>query len=180
MSILLGFTPFILFAILARALPITAALIAVAFLAAAISLWQRYRHGRAIKILEAGSVLLFGGLAVVTPAAGLVWTADEVHLAVDIGMLAIVLVSLAVRRPFTLQYAREQTPPAVWGSPLFVRANDIISGIWALAFALMAAADAALLAWPGTPGWVGIAATVLVLVAAVRFTLWYPAHLRAR
>jgi hypothetical protein len=95
-------------------------------------------------------------------------------------MLAIVLVSLAVRRPFTLQYAREQTPPEIWASPLFLRANDIISGVWAIAFALLVAADAALLAWPETPGWIGIAATVLVLVAAVRFTLWYPDHLKAR
>ena len=37
------------------------------------------------------------------------WSIVAVRLAVDIGLFLIVLVSLAVRRPFTIQYAREES-----------------------------------------------------------------------
>ena len=66
-----------------------------------------------------------------------------VRLAVDRGLLAIVVVSLAVRRPFTLQYTRERVPAQFWGSPVFLATNRTISPVWAAAFAVLVAADAA-------------------------------------
>jgi hypothetical protein len=41
-----------------------------------------------------------------------------VRLAVDAGLLAIVLASLAAGRRFTLQYARERVPEQYWHAPL--------------------------------------------------------------
>jgi hypothetical protein len=38
-----------------------------------------------------------------------------------VGLLPIVLVSMAVGRPFTLQYAREQVEPEFWDKPELVR-----------------------------------------------------------
>lgn len=77
------------------------------------------------------------------------------------GLLAIVLASMALGRPFTLQYAREQVPPEHWDSPEFLRTNAIIAAVRALAFAVMVAAELALLALPGMPRGAGIAAIVL-------------------
>jgi len=85
-----------------------------------------------------------------------------------------VLVSLALRQPFTLQYAREQVPPELWGSPRFVRANYIITAVWAAAFAVLVIADLVLLYLPQVPHRVGIVATILALVGAFKFTSWYP------
>src|SRR4029453_6018850 len=36
------------------------------------------------------------------------WSDFSIRLAIDVGMLAIALVSIAMKMPFTLQYAREQ------------------------------------------------------------------------
>src|SRR6516164_5058454 len=41
------------------------------------------------------------------------WTLTAVRLAVDLGLLAIVLVSIAVGRPFTIQYARERIADSI-------------------------------------------------------------------
>jgi len=84
------------------------------------------------------------------------------------------VISIAIRQPFTLQYARESVPQALWSSREFLRTNDVISAVWALAFAVLVAADFVLLTMPDLPPRFGIIATVLALVGALKFTAWYP------
>ncbi|NOG69515.1 hypothetical protein [Roseicella sp. DB1501] len=179
MPILLAFSPFLAFALLDRLLGPTPGLVAGALAAAGLLLRDRLA-GRAPKLLEIGTLILFGALALVALILRPDWSVIAVRLAVDAGLLLIVLASLALRRPFTLQYAREQVAPALWNSPGFLRTNMVITGVWALAFAVMVAAEAALLVVPGLPPKLGILAIVLALVGAIKFTGWYPDRVRAR
>ncbi len=103
-----------------------------------------------------------------------------VRLAVDAGLLAIVLVSLAIGRPFTLQYARERVPEAFWAMPLFLTTNRIISTVWAGAFAALVAADAAAEWVPSVPLWVDVVGSIAAFAAAVWFSRWYPAVVQRR
>jgi hypothetical protein len=89
-------------------------------------------------------------------------------------LLLIVIVSMAIGRPFTWQSAREQVPSELWDRPEFIRTNYVITGVWALAFAAMVAAELALLYVPGMPRRLGVVAIILALVGAVKFTGWYP------
>jgi hypothetical protein len=95
---------------------------------------------------------------------------------VDGGLTLIVLISIALRQPFTLQYAREKVDPALWDSPRFLRVNYVISAAWALAFAVLTLADLLMAYVPQLPHSAGIILTVLAIVAALRFTSWYPAQ----
>ena len=105
MSILLSLSPFAVFFVLMRLhSPITGLLGA---LAASLVLLARMRRRReAVKILEVGTLALFALLTAYTWIGSPNWTVATVRLAVDVGLLAIVLVSLAVGQPFTIQYAR--------------------------------------------------------------------------
>ena len=107
-------------------------------------------------------------------------TVATVRLAVDVGLLGIALVSLATDRPFTLQYARERVPEAVWGLPVFLVTNRIITGVWTAAFAVLVAADAAAEWVPAVPIWVDVAASVAAFAGAVWFSRWYPAAVQRR
>jgi hypothetical protein len=102
------------------------------------------------------------------------WSIFAVRLWVDAGLLVIVLVSLVLRRPFTLQYAREKVSRELWVSREFVRTNYILTAVWACAFVVMVAADLAMMYVPSLPRWVSIAATVVAIYGAYRFTAWYP------
>lgn len=44
------------------------------------------------------------------------------------------LISILVKRPFTLQYARLQTPREFWESPVFYRVNYMMTGALAIFF----------------------------------------------
>ena len=64
MQMLLAFAPFIAFALLSRTLPVTLALAVAALVAIGQAVNDVVRHRRSLKILEVGTALLFGGLAV--------------------------------------------------------------------------------------------------------------------
>ncbi len=174
MRILLAFAPFIAFALVAHFVGDTEGLVTGALVAAALLLRDFLSAGRSPKILEIGTVILFSGLAIYTVLAGPDWSVASVRLRVDAGLLLIVLVSLAARKPFTLQYAREQVAKELWDRPEFIRINYVITAVWAGAFAVMVLADLLLLYVPEVPAGVGLFLTVAAIVAAVKFTSWYP------
>ncbi len=131
-------------------------------------------RGRSAKVLEVGSAIAFGGLAVYTLAASAEWSVVGVRLAVEAGLLVIVVVSLAIRKPFTLQYARERVSQEHSGGPMFVRTNSVITAVWALAFALLVVADLVMLYATEVPHKVGVFMTIAALAGAFKFTEWYP------
>ncbi len=174
MTLLLAFAPFIAFVIVERLAGTVPGLLAGTGVSALLILRDFLTPGRSSKILEIGTLILFGGLAGFALAAGANWPIVGVRLRVDVGLLAIVLASLALRQPFTLQYAREQVPREVWDSPQFLRVNTVITAAWAAAFAAMVAADLVMLYVPAVPVRFGIIATVLAIAAAAKFSAWYP------
>lgn len=178
MSILLAFAPFLAFAAVDRVVGSTEGLIAGALVSLALIARDALAPGRSPKVLEIGTAILFGALAVYALLGRPAWSVIGVRLCVDTGLLVIVLATMALRRPFTLQYAREQVAPELQGRPEFVRVNYVLTGAWALAFAVMVAAEAALLYLPEVPHRAGVLAIVVALVAAVKFTGWYPSHVR--
>jgi hypothetical protein len=178
MGILLAFAPFIVFAILDRLVGPIWSLGAGTAVSAALLLRDLIRPGRKPKILEMGTFLLFGGLTIYMLVRGSSLSVIGVRVCVDAGLLIIVLVSMALRRPFTLQYAREEVAPELWSTPGFLHVNYVISGAWAVAFVLMVAAELALLYAPQIPRRVGIIVIVAALVGAVKFTGWYPSRNR--
>ena len=150
-------------------------LLSAAVVSAAL-LVRDWSRTRTVKVLETGTLILFGGLAAYAFLAGTTWSILGVRLRVDAGLLLIVLVSLAVRRPFTLQYARQTVAPELWTTPRFVRANYVITAVWAVGFAVMVAADLVMLKMPSLPLSVGVGATVVAIAGAAYFTQWYPEH----
>jgi hypothetical protein len=178
MNMLLAFSPFIAFAFVERLMGLTEGLATGALISMVLLARDFFSNVRRVKILEIGTFLLFGALALYTFMYGASWSIAEVRLRVDAGLLLIVFASIALRQPFTLQYAREQVAPEVWGSPVFVRTNYVITFIWALAFATMVAADLLMIYVPSVPYSVGIIVTVIALYAAIKFTGWYPQRQR--
>jgi len=177
MGILFAFAPFVVFFVLLRLVSPFAG-VGAAFLISALTLYYGLMRGQRPKILEFGSILLFGALSVAVWVFPAEWSVGLVRLVVDGGLSLIALVSLAVGRPFTLQYARERVQPEYWNAPLFIHANRMITMAWTAAFIVATLCDAAATYAPAVPLWFEIAATVGALAGAIWFTNWYPARIR--
>lgn len=170
---LLAFAPFVTFAILNHFVAPTIALVAAALVSLALVL-REIVLGRSAKILEVGTCLLFGGLAIYSYVSGSSWPVVGTKLAVDFGLLAIVLFSLLIGRPFTIQYAREQVSSELWSTPEFVRTNQVITLVWLAAFLAIVVADLILLYLPDVPHKVSVLLTIGALYGAFKFTMAYP------
>lgn len=136
-------------------------------------------EGRSIKMLSTGSLALFASLAGYHLMAATEMSPTAVRLAIDGGVLAIALGSIAIRLPFTMQYAREVVDAETSRLPHFVRTNYILTWVWSAAFVLMLVADIVSIYLPSTPLWVCAAIAFTARNSAVYFTKWYPKHVRA-
>jgi hypothetical protein len=63
--------------------------------------------------------------------------------------------------------------------PLHPR-HHVVTAVWALAFAVMVAADCLLLYAPDVPPRIGIVVTILAIVGAFKFASWYPDRVRSQ
>jgi hypothetical protein len=179
MTIFLILAPYGAFAFLMLVAPATVSLFtAVAICLAVIAL--DVARGRSIKILGAGSVIVFTAVglyvSLVDPTTGI----PAVKFAVDTGIFLISLLSIVIRRPFTLQYAREAVDAGTAKLPGFLRANYLITWAWTGAALLMMIGNIALLYVPSLPLWSGLLIAFAARNGAVYFTKWYPQYRKAK
>jgi len=179
MTIYVVLAPYGAFAFLMLVCSATTSLFAAAAICLTVIAWDML-GGRSIKVLGAGSVVVFAGLACWLALTQTPWSASAVKVAADGGLLAIALVSLAIGKPFTMQYAREMVDAETARLPGFVTANYVITWAWVLAFLLMILANALLIYVPGLPLWSGIVIAFAARNTAVYFSRWYPQHRRAK
>ncbi len=137
-------------------------------------------RGRQLKMLGAGSVVLFLALGLYLALVDSSLSASAIKLAVDAGVLAIALTSIAIRRPFTLQYAREVVDAETLALPGFLTANYIMTWAWTACFLLMMIGNILMIYLPSLPLWAGIAIAFAARSTAVYFTKWYPEYRRAK
>ncbi len=158
---------------------------------AAVSLWAAaaiclavigldVARGRSIKILGVGSVVTFaavgGYVSLIDPGM----SSSAVKFAVDTGIFLVSLLSIVIRHPFTLQYAREVVDAETAAMPAFIGANTIITWAWTAAMLLMMAGNITMIYLPNLPLWSGLLIAFAVRNSAICFTKWYPQYRKAK
>ncbi len=179
MTIFLILAPFGAFATLMLVTSAAMSLFASAAICLIVIAYDILR-GRSIKMLGAGSVILFAALGFYLTLVDSSLSSSAVKLTVDAGVFAISLMSLAIREPFTLQYAREMVDTETAKLPGFMKSNYIITWAWTAAFLLMVMANVLMIYVPGLPLWSGLAIAFAARNTAVYFTRWYPHYRRAK
>lgn len=170
------------FAALAGLMLVTSSAVSL-FVAGTIALAVVMRDviaGRSIKMMSAGSALVLLGVGCYVTLVDPHASSMTVRVAVDVGVLAVALTSLAIRKPFTLQYGYEAVDAETAARPGFLRANYVLTWAWTGAFVLMLVANLAMVYVPGLPLWVGLVIAFAARNSAAYFTRWYPQRLRAR
>jgi hypothetical protein len=179
MTIFLILAPYGAFALLMMVTSAAVSLFSAAAICIAVIALDVVR-GRSIKILGAGSVIVFatvgGYAALIDPAMG----TPAVKFAVDTGIFLVSLMSIVIRYPFTLQYAREAVDAETACEPGFLHANYLITWAWTGAALLMMIGNILLLYVPSLPLWSGLLIAFAARNSAVYFTKWYPQYLRAK
>jgi hypothetical protein len=179
MTIFLILAPFGAFALLMLVTSAPVSLFASAAICLAVIGYDLVR-GRSIKMLGAGSVILFGALGCYVTLVDPGVSTSAIKLTIDAGVFAISLASIALRFPFTLQYAREAVDPETARLPGFLKANYIITWAWTGAFLAMMAANVLMIYSPSLPLWSGLAIAFAARNSASYFTRWYPEYRKTK
>lgn len=179
-----GFLPWIVLAVIEGPGRIALAS-AVALAMSALFLILEKIRGASPKLLSFVDVIAFGAFLVGSLVASpdtTDWLETWFGEIANIVLVLVVLGSILARQPFTLQYAKEQTDPAYWDSPTFLRVNYTITAVWGLAFL-----GAAIAGWYGDAVlhsnnnlWTGWVLQIFASLIAVAFTDWYPDYATAK
>lgn len=175
LKLLLGFAPWISFLIIAQG---SMARLKIGLLAALV-----LSVIMGVTRLQRG-VILWAGLAFFAYASVAVvmledsWTARHMGVLANGALAVCSWLTIALKKPFTLDYARDRTDPSLWKDPAFIRTNVVITSAWAMTFTANT-----ILAWGKMshfilPEWGYEAVPYMLLMAAVAFTTWYPDHVR--
>lgn len=179
MILFLLLAPFGAFALLMLVTTAEISLFAAAAICLAVIGIDVYR-GRSIKILGAGSVLMFSGLGAYIALIDPHMSTSAVKLSIDIGMLAIALGSLIIRKPFVMQYALEEVDAETAKLPGFIKAVYLITWAWNAAFVLMIVGNVLTIYVPGLPLWSSLVIAFAARNSAAYFTTWYPQYRKAK
>jgi intracellular septation protein A len=164
----------------------------IAFPAAATVLDWRLAAALAFAVALAGSarrhadtfgvaaMVFFGGLTVVAFADPTSAIHHFVPALTPATLALAAAVSIAVRRPFTMPFAKRVAPREFWETPMFMHINVVLSAVWATSFAAMAAVNAVVLSMHPQATAVLIGAQIAGFVIPMRICRSYPATVRAR
>ena len=134
-----------------------------------------YRHLRQGFVLAWGMALFFVFAIVAVALLRSSWVAHNLWVLSSATLAVITWISLCIGKPFTLQYAREQTLPEHWASPTFTKINVILTGVWGMVFSCNAAINLIkFYCCFGVPGWVYTVTTNVLTFGGVIFTLYFP------
>ncbi|MEU9253783.1 hypothetical protein AB0D66_18235 [Streptomyces sp. NPDC048270] len=178
-GVLLGFAPWIIFDVIAS--PSTWKLAAFTALIASLVLNAPDLRRGSVKVLEITGMVFFAVisiLALVLDRGDLLWLETYAQTLASGVIAAVALGSLAFT-PFTEQYARESVPSQYWGTALFRRTNRVLTAVWGVVFLLIAVAGLIAVESGHHGDWFNWVIPVVLLVAAVRITAWYPDHVRS-
>ncbi|MGH9079557.1 MAG: hypothetical protein ACRDYE_05690 [Acidimicrobiales bacterium] len=179
----MGFAPWIIFSVIEGPGRFAAAA-GAAFGAALLILLVGVAIAIRAKLLDLAAIAFFAILLALGLTVGHDAYAWLERWSGEISNVMIVLVALGsvlVRRPFTLQYAREMTDRDYWESPLFLHINYVLTWVWIGSFFVTAA-----MGWYGDGPlhepdniWTNWIVSIAVLIFAIRFTEWYPTRAKS-
>jgi uncharacterized membrane protein len=137
---------------------------------------------RKVKMLDAATVAFFAAMTIagiiVSPHDG-AWL-DRWANTISSGVLGVLVLVTLPFRPFTEDYAREQTPPEIWNTPEFRRTNQVITLVWGVVFVGTAICGAIAASSPSSSDWTNWILPIALIVLGFKFTERYPEVVRER
>ncbi len=134
-QVFVGFIPWIIYWSFSGPGLWTVAILGGMTAAAGLVSW-RWIKRHDIKTMEAVTLGYFMIHAIITLVLSSSFLKTYGPIANSLVLAGMAIATLAVKNPFTYQYAREDWDKSYWNDPAFIRINMIITGVWAGIFTL--------------------------------------------
>ncbi|MDD5561726.1 MAG: hypothetical protein PHT50_06340 [Candidatus Omnitrophica bacterium] len=172
MGMVMTFLPWLAFWVLLSYGKLFAAIV-IALAASVLAIAVEKISGRTPKILQIGTLAVFVVFALAASFVDRVWLAYWIRLMSNASLTLVVLISILIGKPFTIQYARESVPKEYWNSAEFLHANYVITWVWFAAFVANTAASGLNHFIPSINVLVNWVISICPILVAAKFTAWY-------
>jgi|GEM_PF-416782 len=176
-NILLSFSPWIAYSLLVGSTFLSKEL--AVLVAIILTVILNFNKVKKAYILDLGTIIFFASLAIAIFFWPNAWFVQNTNTVSNIVIAMIVVASIIVRKPFTLQYAKESTPEFLWKAKGFLKVNYTISYAWALSFILISFFQIGAMKGLWSRGAYFIA-EIVIYIAVIQFTQKYPDWVRAK
>ena len=177
LQLILGFIPWLLFMFIAGHSLYQLEMAILICLAASVVFGFRDLRDRFI--LQWGSLIFFAACAILVNGLKIIWAAENMDLLANGYLAGLVWISIALKKPFTLQYARRDLPKDRWNDVHVVRACMVIAVVWACLMTVSAVMSAVKHSHiVQLPDWVYFYISMTNLVVGAIFTVWYKKRAR--
>ncbi len=174
LQVFIGFLPWILYWSFSGPGLWTIAILGGLIAAAALVTWRWFKR-RDIKTMEVVTMAYFAIHVIVTLALGSSFLKTYGPIANSLVLAGMAFGTLAMKNPFTYQYAKEDWDKSYWNDPAFIRINEIITGVWGWIFLLNAALGAlAIFVFPAQELWFVVILPNVGIVAGIIFSSRFP------
>ena len=148
--------------------------ISIAIIAAAIiTIAFDFKELRKGFILSWGTFIYFIFLFIAAVVFKNPWVIKYHWLLSNSTLALIAWVSLLIRKPFTIQYAKEQVSSDKWQHPLFLKINNILTAVWGIIFFISVMLNVSKIYLPEISGTIYNISTYLPSIFGVWFTSWF-------
>lgn len=86
--------------------------------------------------------------------------------------------TVLVGKPFTLDYAREHTDPALWDTPVFIKTNYLMTSVWGTVFTISVVNAWIKMSHPHLPALMFELIQYTLMIVTMLFSTWYPKYLK--
>jgi len=177
-GIIQDFLPWILFSLLIG--PTQHELNTAIISASVATLLFSYKGLRDGFILSWGTLFAFTFLLISVVILHHDWIGLHSSIFTNGALVLIVLTSILVGKPFTLQYAKRMVDKKHWESPLFLSNNKILTNVWGLIFLFGTLMNIFKIYHPDINQWIYESLSDGTTIFGVWFTSWFPAWNKAR
>jgi pimeloyl-ACP methyl ester carboxylesterase len=125
-------------------------------------------------IFEWGSLLFFFSLFTLVVATPNNWCIINAPLLAFYTLAITCWISIILRKPIAMQYAKLNVTKELWSTSLFYRVNNIVTVLWALVFSIISMLYTVhKFVWGGTL-WLTTLIPTTLLLLITWFTFWFP------
>ena len=178
LQIFIGFIPWILYWSFSGPGLWTIAILGGLTAAAGLVSW-RWVKRHDVKTMEVVTLGYFAVHAILTLALGSLFLKTYGSIANSLVLAGMAFGTLAMKSPFTYQYAKEDWDKSYWNDPAFIKINEIITGVWGGIFIFNALLGTlAVFIFPGQGLFVTLLLTIIIpnvgVVAGIMFSSLFP------
>ncbi|HVV67703.1 MAG TPA: hypothetical protein VG895_05730 [Patescibacteria group bacterium] len=102
------------------------------------------------------------------------WVAKQAWLFSNGTLAAIAWISILLRQPFTIQYAKLQVAKDKWNHPLFLKINYILTAVWGSIFLFNLMIHVLRIYYHTVNGWIYESITYGTPIFGIWFMAWFP------